>query len=95
MTTKSMAVKCADKYEAQKVASMVLGKGRRTYVAAILDIIGSEVVVSLRDGSAHSMVLESAKDAETLAGYMQSVLEGSHRILSAEPAGSAVRMSKG
>ena len=94
MIPKSTVVRCADRYEAQKVASMVLGKGRRTYVTAILDIIGSEVVVSLQDGSAHSMVLEDSAAAEELAGYMQSILEGRHKVVSAEPQESVVVITK-
>ena len=92
----TIRIRCADKYEAQKVSSMVLVKKKspQTYISAILDIIGNEMVVSLQDKSAHSLVLYDEREAEALAGYLQSVLEGAHRITSAEAQGDILRMAK-
>lgn len=95
LTTTSIRVGCADKYEALKLASMALvHKSRQTYIAAVLDIIGNEVVVSLKDKSAHSIVMRSDVEAERLAAYLQSVLEGAHRVGVAEATGDTVYMEK-
>ncbi|MCE2508715.1 MAG: hypothetical protein J4G04_05380 [Nitrosopumilaceae archaeon] len=69
-------------------------KSRQTYIDAVLDIIGNEVVVSLKDKSAHSIVMRDGVDAERLAAYLQSVLEGAHRVVVAEASGDAVYMEK-
>lgn len=92
----SIEVRCADKYEAQKMASMILvKKSLQTYIDAILDIIENEMVVSLKDKSAHSLVMYDKQEAETLAGYMQSVFDGSHKITAADVSGDVIRISKG
>ena len=96
MTTTSIRIRCADKYEALKLASMALvHRSSRTYIDAVLDIIGNEVIVSLRDKSAHCIVMYDAREAESLAGYLQSVLEGgADRVDAAEAELDTVSMAK-
>lgn len=95
MTTKRITVRCADKYEALKLASMVLvRKSRQTYIASILDIIENEVVVSLRDKSAHCIVMYDSTEAEALAAYMQSILEGADRVEAADAVRDRVALEK-
>ena len=95
MTTTSITVRCADKYEALKLASMALvRKSRQTFIASILDIIGNEVVVSLQDKSAHCIVMYSNAEAEALAAYMQSILDGIHRVEAADAVHDTVVMEK-
>jgi hypothetical protein len=69
-------------------------KSRQTYIDAVLDIIGNEVVVSLKDKSAHSIVMYDGMEAEKLAAYLQSILEGAHGVDVAEAAGDTVYMEK-
>lgn len=91
----SIEIRCADKYEAQKIASMILvKKSLQTYIDAILDIIENEMVVSLKDKSAHSLVMYDRQEAEALAGYMQSVLDGVHRITTVDVSGDIIQISK-
>ncbi len=81
----SIRVRCADKYEAQKLASMILiKKSLQTYITSVLDIIDNEMIVMLQDKSAHSLVLHDGSEAEALAGYLQDVLEGDKRITQAD-----------
>ena len=88
-------MRCADKYEALKLASMVLvRKSRQTYIISVLDIIGNEVVVSLQDKSAHSIVMHDAIQAEALAAYLQSVLEGADRVEAADAIRDTVVIEK-
>lgn len=95
MRRMSIEVRCADKYEAQKIASMILvKKSLQTYIDAILDIIENEMVVSLKDKSAHSLVMYDGQEAESLAGYMQSVLDGVHRVTAADVSDDVIRISK-
>ena len=79
----NIKIRCADKYEAQKLCSMVLVKGN-TYIVSVLNIIRNEMIVSLKDGSAHSIVLHDTVEAERLAAHMQYVFDGTHYISGAE-----------
>lgn len=95
MTTIHITVRCADKYEALKLASMALvRKSRQTYIISVLDIIENEVVVSLRDKSAHSIVMYDNAEAEALASYMQSILEGADRVEAADAIHDRVTLEK-
>ena len=48
-----------DKYEAQKLASLIYIKdGNETFITGILNLVKNELVISLKDKSAHSILLE-------------------------------------
>lgn len=95
MASSSTRVRCSDKYEAQKLAGLVYVRDSgETNISAILNIIGSEVVLGLRDGSAHSVTLYDAENVEAFADFCQSVFDGEHRLAGAEAAGSLVEISK-
>ena len=48
-----ISVVCDDKYEAQKLASLVFIKdGKETYISGVLNVIGKELIISLKDKSA-------------------------------------------
>jgi len=72
-----------DKYEAQKFASLIFIKeGKETYITSILNIIKNELVISLKDKSAHSIVFKDEKSVEKFADFIQSVLDKEHKIIS-------------
>jgi len=78
-------VSCEDKYECQKLASLIFIKeSKETYIKKILNIIENEVVVELKDKSAHSFLLKDKFQVEIFADFIQSVLEKEHRIISTE-----------
>ncbi len=78
-----LKVRCRDKYEAQKLASLIyLEDDNVTFVAKILNVIENEVVVSLKDKSAHSVLLKDNQNAEALVDFLQSVFEKKHNIVS-------------
>ncbi len=78
-------VSCEDKYECQKLASLIFIKeSKETYITKILNIIENEVVVELKDKSAHSVILKDKFQVEIFADFIQSVLEKEHRIISTE-----------
>ena len=79
----NIRIKCADKYEAQKLCSMILVEGD-TYIVSILNIIHNEMIIVLRDHSAHSIMLYSHMEAEKLAAHMQYVFDGAHYISDAD-----------
>ena len=75
---------CEDKYESQKLSSLIFIKdSNETYIAKILNIIDNEVVVKLKDKSAHSVLLKDKHQVEKFADFIQSVIEKEHKITSA------------
>lgn len=76
-------IDCDDKYEAQKLASLIFIKeGKETYITGILNVIKNELVISLKDKSAHSILFKKEKDAESFADFIQSVLDKEHALIS-------------
>ena len=74
-------VACTDKYEAQKLASLIyLKDSNETFITKILNVFDNELVVSLKDKSAHSIVLKNKENVEAFADFIQSVLEKEHKI---------------
>jgi hypothetical protein len=72
---------CLDKNEAQKLASMIFIKdGKETFITEILNVIDNEIVVSLKDKSAHSVLLKDNKEVESFVDFIQSVIEKQHKV---------------
>jgi len=75
-------VSCFDKYEAQKLITLVyIKESKETFIAKILNIFENELVVALKDKSAHSIVLKNKENVEAFADFIQSVLEKEHKIV--------------
>ncbi len=75
-------ITCQDKYEAQKLASLIYVKeGNETFITEILNVFDTEVVFSIKDKSAHSILLKDEKQVEIFTDFIQSVVEKEHKIL--------------
>lgn len=75
-------ISCRDKYEAQKLAGLLFTEdNKETYITQILNVVETEVVVALKDKSAHSILFNSEQDVETFADFLQSVIEKKHKIV--------------
>lgn len=86
---------CEDRYEAQKLSSLIYVKdNKETFVSGILEIIDNEVIVSLKDKSAHSVLLKDKLEAESFADFIQSVVEKSSRITNTEIIENIVEITK-
>ena len=76
-------IECNDKYEAQKFSSLIFIKdGKETYITAILNVIENELVISLKDKSAHSILLKDQANVEKFADFIQSVIDKEHKLVS-------------
>ena len=74
-------IRCDDKYEAQKLSSLLFIKDKNeTFITAILNIFDNEIVVALKDKSAHSILLKDKLDVDVFADFIQSVIEKEHKI---------------
>jgi len=82
---KKIIVTCQDKYEAQKLASLIFIKeGKETFIIEILDVIDNEIIISLKDKSAHSVLLQDSKQVNIFTDFIQSVIEKKHKILNTQ-----------
>ena len=73
---------CDDEYEAQKLMSLIFIKeDKETYISGILNIIKNEIIISLKDKSAHSIVLKDDKHVEIFIDFIQSIVEKKHKII--------------
>ena len=78
-----ISIECEDKYEAQKLASLTFIKeAKETYIKSILNVVKNEVIISLKDKSAHSIVLKDEENVEKFADFVQSVIENEHKLVS-------------
>ncbi len=74
---------CDDKYEAQKLAALIfISDGKETFITGILNIVKNELVVSLKDKSAHSILLKDEENADEFADFIQSVIDKEHKLVS-------------
>ncbi|RNJ74698.1 MAG: hypothetical protein D9C04_00530 [Nitrosopumilus sp. B06] len=91
----NIRVRCADKYEAQKLAGLIFVRDSgQTNIMSILNIIENELVMSVRDKSAHSVMLYDASNVEIFADFCQSIFDGEHVLKSTKPSGDIVEMTK-
>jgi len=88
-------ISCDDKYEAQKLASMVYIKdANEIFITAILNIIDNELVVALKDKSAHSIVLKDEIQVNVFVDFIQSVIDKKHKIVSTAIFGQDIEIVK-
>ncbi len=74
---------CDDKYEAEKLAVLIFTKeGKETFITGILNVVKNELVVSLKDKSAHSILLKDEENVEKFADFIQSVIDEEHKLIS-------------
>jgi len=73
---------CEDKYEAQKLSSFIfLKQGKETYIKEILNVVENEIILSLKDKSAHSVIFKDRKQVEGFIDFIQSIVEKKHKII--------------
>ena len=88
-------VSCRDKYEAHKLSSLLFIKeSKETFITEILNVVDNEVVVSLQDKSAHSILFKTNHDVEAFADFLQSVLEKRHKIVGTTTSNEEIEIIK-
>ncbi len=86
---------CEDNYEAQKLSSLIYVKdNNETFITGILEIIENELIISLKDKSAHSILLRDKSEAEAFADFIQSVIERINRITKTDVCENVVEITK-
>ena len=91
----STKVVCQDKYESQKLASLIFVKeGNETFITEVLNVFDNEVVFSIKDKSAHSVLLRDKNQVEIFIDFIQSVVDKKHKILDTVINDDVVKISK-
>lgn len=86
---------CEDKYEAQKLASLIYVKdNNETFITGILEIIENELIIVLKDKSAHSILLKDKSEAESFADFIQSVVEKINQISDTKVIENVIEITK-
>ena len=89
------SITCDDEYEAQKLMSLIFIKeDEETYITGILNIIKNEMIISLKDKSAHSILLKDEENVEKFADFIQSVLDKEHNLVSTKMIKSIIEIIK-
>jgi len=79
---KKIIISCQDKYEAQKLANVIyIKEGKETFILEILDVIDNEIILSLKDKSAHSVLLQDSTQVELFIDFIQCVIEKTEKIV--------------
>ena len=90
-----ITVFCQDKYEAQKLASLIfVNETEETYIIEILNVIENEIVLSIKDKSAHSIILKDNNQVLLFTDFIQSVIEKKHRITDTKIVENSVEIIK-
>ena len=90
-----ITILCNDKYEAQKLAGLIfVNETKETYITEILNIIENEIVLSIKDKSAHSVILKDNNQALLFTDFIQSVIEKKHKITDTKIVESTVEIKK-
>ena len=72
-----------DRYEALKIVSLVFVKdGNETFITGIIDVFETEIVISIKDKSVHSIVLKHKDQVMKFTDFMQSIIEKKDKIVS-------------
>jgi len=88
-------IACADSYEAQKLASLIYIKDdNEIFIDRILEIIENEIVISLKDKSAHSVLFQDKTQADVFADFIQSVIDNVNKITKTEVIENVVEITK-
>ena len=86
---------CQDKYESQKLAGLIFVKeSMETCITEILNVIENEIVLSVKDKSAHSIILKDGNQVVNFVDFIQSVVEKKHRITDIQIIDNVVKITK-
>ena len=91
----AVTILCQDKYEAQKLTNLIfVNDTKETYVTEILNVVENEIILSIKDKSAHSVVLTDNDQVLFFTDFIQSVIEKRQKIVQTETVGSSVMIVK-
>ncbi|NQZ55149.1 MAG: hypothetical protein HRS51_01415 [Candidatus Nitrosopelagicus sp.] len=73
---------------------MFVNDTKETYVTEILNVVENEVVLSIKDKSAHSVILVDSDQVLLFTDFIQSVIEKKQKIVQTEIIENSVMIVK-
>ncbi|HZC88695.1 MAG TPA: hypothetical protein VE199_03675 [Nitrososphaera sp.] len=84
---------CEDRYEAEKLSSLLSVQNDGTvWFIGISAIIGTEIVIRLKDKSSHAVVLKDKENVEKLRSVLIEVVKGNMKIHSSDFSGAVAEI---
>lgn len=72
---------CDGLYEAEKLAALVsVQKDDTVYVEGVAAVIGTEIVIKLKDKSSHAVVLKDQENVARLNALLRDIVDGRAKI---------------
>ena len=91
---KTVKFQCDDRYEAEKLASLVsVQKDDTVYVDGVAAVIGNEIVIKLKDKSSHAVLLKDRENVDRLKSLLLDVINGKSKIRSSDSSGSVAEIT--
>ncbi len=86
---KTLEFECDDRYEAEKLASLVsVQKDNTVWVSGVETVVGNEIVIQLKDRSSHAVLLKDEQAVMRLKSFLTELLGGQIKIQSSIYLGS-------
>lgn len=91
---KIVKFECDDRYEAEKLASLVsVQKDNTVYVDGVAAVIGNEIVLKLKDKSSHAILLKNKENVDRLKSLLLDIVNGKIKIHSSDFSGSTAEIT--
>ena len=85
---KTEKFECDDCYEAEKLSSLVsVQKDGTVWFIDIAAVVGTEIVIKLKDKSSHAVVLKNKENVDRLRSLLMDVVRGNAHIHSSNFSG--------
>lgn len=86
---KSEKFECDDRYEAEKLSSLVsIQKDGTVWFTGVAAVVNTEIVIKLKDKSCHAIVLKDRENVKRLVSLLDDVANGNIHIHSSNFSGS-------
>ncbi len=91
---KTMKFECEDRYEAEKLASLMsIQRDDTVWIAGVGAVVRNELVIQLKDRSSHAVVLKDSDTAERLRQLIHDVVKDKVKIDSTESFGATATIN--
>jgi hypothetical protein len=91
---KTLKFECDDHYEAEKLSSLMsVQKDNTVWVSGVKAVVGNEIVIELKDRSAHSVLLKDEQTVGRLKSFITDLVKGKIKIQSSVCVGSITEIS--
>jgi hypothetical protein len=90
----TLKFECDDHYEAEKLSSLMsIQKDNTVWVSSVKAVVGNEIVIELKDRSAHSVLLKDEQTVGRLKSFITDLVKGKIKIRSSVCVGSITEIS--